>query len=216
MSALYRIARLTKTDKPLFVSVMSRAFARDPLFLHLFGDSEVDSKARSSMNAFVSFMFDKCFLLHEEVWGVFENENLLGTYIVEKPAASKLQNMKGFLLIGRLIPLLFRISGKTLSLLNSYMRITRSAAPPSRHHYLIMIGVNPGDQGKGIGRRLLTHLLNAANEDNESEGVALDTENKENVRLYRKFGFTLSTETQIGDLSVYCMFYQKKNMHSSQ
>ncbi|WP_232229130.1 GNAT family N-acetyltransferase [Paenibacillus zanthoxyli] len=203
------MSKLIKSDKPLFVSLMSRAFAKDPLFTHLFGDSVLDRTASSHVTAFVSFMFDKSFLLNEEVWGYFENESLLGAYIVEKPHESKLQNMKGLLLIGRLIPLLFQMSGQTLSLLNSYMRVTRSAAPPLTHHYLIMIAVQPEDQGKGIGKVLLKHLLNTVNKDTKSHGVALDTENKENINWYRKFGFTLSNETQIDNLPVYCMFHQK-------
>jgi ribosomal protein S18 acetylase RimI-like enzyme len=188
---------------------MSRAFARDPLFLHLFGDSELDSRARRRVAAFVSFMFDKSFLPHEEVWGVFENESLLGTYLVEKPQASKL-NVKGLLfLILRLVPLFFQISRRALNLLNSYMRVTRSAAPSLTHHYLIMIGVTPEAQGKGIGKALLQHLLNTVHTDQKSHGVALDTENKENVHLYQRFGFTLCSETQINDLPVYCMFHPK-------
>ncbi|MCD9024729.1 GNAT family N-acetyltransferase [Cohnella silvisoli] len=211
MRTSYRVSKLTKSDKSIFVSLMSEAFARDPLFLHLFGDPELDSKARNSVTAFVSFMFDKSFLLHEEVWGSFENEKLLGAYIVEKPHASKLQNMiGGLLLIGRLIPLFFLMSGKTLSRLNSYMRITRSAAPPLPHHYLIMIGVKPDAQGKGIGKSLLQHLLNTTDADKKSQGVALDTENIQNVNLYRRFGFTLSSETRFDNLPVYCMFYQKE------
>ncbi|WGU92480.1 GNAT family N-acetyltransferase [Paenibacillus dendritiformis] len=211
MNTSYRVSKLTKSDKSLFVTLMSEAFARDPLFLHLFGDSEFDSKARSSVTAFISFLFDKSFLLHEEVWGYFENENLLGAYIVEKPHASMLQKMRGLLLIVKLIPLLFHLSGKTLNLLNSYMRVTRSAAPPFMHHYLIMIGVQQEEQGKGIGKALLHHLLNTVNTDKKSQGVALDTENKENVNLYGRFGFTLSRETQIDNVTVYCMFCQKNS-----
>ncbi|MEQ7052887.1 GNAT family N-acetyltransferase [Paenibacillaceae sp. P-4] len=212
MSTPYRVSKLAKSDKASFVKLMSGAFARDPLFLHLFGDSEFDSKASSGVTAFVTFLFEKSFLLHEEVWGYFENENLLGAYIVEKPQASMLQKMKGVLLIAKLIPLLFQLSGSTLHLLNSYMRVTRSAAPPCAHHYLIMIGVKPGEQGKGIGKALLHHLLDKMNADVTSQGVALDTENKENVDLYRRFGFALSRETQFDHVPVFCMLYQK---HSS-
>ncbi|WP_246469444.1 GNAT family N-acetyltransferase [Cohnella nanjingensis] len=205
------ISKLSKSDKAFFVALMSKAFSRDPLFLYLFGDSELDNTARSRVKSFVSFMFDKSFLLHEEVWGCFENESLLGAYIVEKPRANQLQRIwGGLLLIGRLVPLLFRMSGRTLHLLNAYMRVTRSSsAPPSAHHYLIMIGVEPEIQGKGVGKALLNHLLNRVNADKTSLGVALDTENKENVYLYRRFGFALSRETSFDRLPVYCMFYQK-------
>jgi len=212
MSTPYRVSKLVKSEKPLFVPLMSKAFAPDPLFLHLFGDSEQDLSARRRVEAFVSFMFDKCFLLHEEVWGVFENEKLLGAYLVEKPQASK-HNVRGFLgLFLRLIPLFFLLSIRAVNLLNSYMRVTRSVAPSITSHYLIMIGVTPEAQGKGIGKAMLEHLLSMVDTDKKSCGVLLDTENIENVQLYQRFGFTLYRETQINDLPVYCMFHHKKSL----
>lgn len=210
MSTSYNVAKLTKWDKAQFVGLMSRAFARDPLFLHVFGNSERDRQAHSRTTAFMSFMFDKSFMLDEEVWGVLENNVLLGAYVVEKPQARKLRQMQGgMLLIGRLIPLLFRLSGQSLVTLNRYMRVTRSAAPPSAHHYLIMIGVDPAAQGKGIGAALLEQLLTTVVADANSRGVALDTENKENVNWYRQFGFQLHAETHLNHIPVYCMFYQQ-------
>ncbi|MGG4441685.1 GNAT family N-acetyltransferase [Brevibacillus fortis] len=178
--------------------------------MYVFGDSQLDSKARKSVTAFLSFLFDKSFLLHEEVWGIFDNDSLLGTYVVEKPQTSKLPNIKGgFLLIGMLIPLVFQLSGKTLLLLNSYMRITRTAAPSWKHHYLIMIGVKPEAQGKGVGKTMMQHLFQTTQDDPESQGIALDTEKEENVALYQKLGFTLREQTKIDNVPVYCMVYQK-------
>ncbi|TMV43982.1 GNAT family N-acetyltransferase [Paenibacillus mesophilus] len=211
MSAPFTISKLKRSDRPMFVSLMSRAFARDPLFLHVFGDSDRDAKARKEVEAFVSFMFDKSLKLHEEAWGLFDQDRLLGAYIVEKPAAGRLRKMlEGFWLGGRLISLLFHISGKALNQLNSYMGVTRAAAPRLPHHYLIMIGVKPEAQGKGIGKALLQHLLDSAASDPGSHGIALDTEHLPNVDLYRKFGFALSAETQVDLLPVYCMFCPKK------
>ncbi|MFE0556638.1 GNAT family N-acetyltransferase [Paenibacillus sp. NPDC058910] len=211
MNTSCRVTKLAKSDKLLFSTIMSSAFARDPLFLHAFGDPELDRKSRSRAAAFVSFMFDKSFLLNEEIWGFFENQILLGTYIVEKPGISKLKRFKcAFGLIGRLLLLLFQLPVKTLGFLNSYMRITRSAAPSSPHHYLIMIGIIPEAQGRGIGTAMLLHLIQVVHADNKSHGIALDTENKGNVNLYQRLGFALKHEEYINALTVYCMFYQKK------
>ncbi|WP_324617827.1 GNAT family N-acetyltransferase [Cohnella cholangitidis] len=116
------------------------------------------------------------------------------------------------LLIGRLLPLLFQLSRQTSRFLNDYMRVTRSAAPRWAHHYLIMIGVIPEARGKGVGKALLNHLLNAVNADENSLGVALDTENLENVSLYRRFEFALSGETNLNDMPVYCMRYRKDDI----
>lgn len=163
-----RVSKLTQADKILFSSIMNRAFARDPLFLHAFGDPELDRESSSRAAAFVSFMFDKSFLLHEEIWGYYENEILLGTFIVEKPGISKLKRLKGaFLLIGRLLPLLFQLPVKTLR----FPIWARSAAPSSPHHYLIMIGVNPEVQGRGIGTAMLRHLLQVVNSDHNSRSI---------------------------------------------
>lgn len=210
MSGMNNLRKLTRTDKPLFIALMSSAFARDPLFLHAFGDLETDFKARERVAAFLSFMFDKSFTLNEEIWGAYQNESLVGAYAAERPQSGKLHLWESVRLVWRLIPFCFRLPGKTLIFLNDYMRVTRSAAPSMPHHYLIMIGVDPKAQGQGIGKALLSHLFGLAESDKRSQGIALDTENGENVGLYRKFGFTLSHEAKIGSLPVYCLFYRKK------
>lgn len=210
MSAVNSVNKLVPSDKSAFVNVMSRAFARDPLFLHAFGNSEADEKARRRAVAFVSFMFDKSQMLGEEVWGVFDNGSLAGAYIVETPHSGRLGFGRGLRLAGKLLPLMWRISGRSLNFLNNYMRVTRSAAPPWKHYYLIMIGVAPEAQGRGLGAALLGHLLNKADTDPFSRGVALDTENLHNLPMYRKFEFHLSQIEHIGDLPVYCMAYSKE------
>lgn len=128
MNTSFRITKLSKSYKAPFVALISRTFSREPLFLHLFGDPEHSLTARRKAIAFVSFMFDKSFLLHEEISGLFENEDLLGAYVVELPNAYMPQRIGGaLLLVGRLAPLFFQLSPTTLRLLNGYMRITRNA-----------------------------------------------------------------------------------------
>ncbi|MNW25418.1 hypothetical protein D3C74_21600 [compost metagenome] len=79
MNTSFRITKLSKSDKAQFVALISRAFSREPLFLHLFGDPEHSLMARRKAIAFVSFMF--------------ENEDLLGAYVVELPNTHMLQRI---------------------------------------------------------------------------------------------------------------------------
>lgn len=72
-----------------------------------------------------------------------------------------------------------------------------------------MIGVKPEAQGKGIGKILMQHLFQSIKDDPESQGIALDTENEENVALYQKLGFTLRETTKMDQVHVFCMVYQK-------
>ncbi|WP_028595286.1 GNAT family N-acetyltransferase [Paenibacillus assamensis] len=206
MSSSNRISKLNQSNKASFVSLMSSAFAQDPIFLHIFGHSECNEQARRHTAHFFSFLFDKSEWLHEDVWGYFENEKLLGAYIIEKPATNTIKPMDIVKLLGRLISLACRLPIRKIQQLNKYMQVTRSMAPRTAHHYLIMIGVAPEAQGKGIGKALLHHLLHDVDSCPLSHGVALDTENKSNTALYEKFGFVLMREARLDHVPVYGMF----------
>ncbi|TVX93238.1 GNAT family N-acetyltransferase [Paenibacillus agilis] len=210
MSTSHRIAKLDKSDKASFVSLMCSAFAQDPIFLHIFGHSEFDEKARRHTAHFISFLFDKSAWLHEEIWGYFENGKLLGAYVIEKPTTNKIRRMSIVRLVGRLITLACRLPIRKIRQLNEYMQVTRSMAPNTAHHYLIIIGVAPEAQGKGIGKALLQHLLHDVDSCPISHGVALDTENFQNIALYEKFGFMLMQEARLDHLPIYGMFRPKQ------
>ncbi|MBH5319696.1 GNAT family N-acetyltransferase [Paenibacillus sp. GSMTC-2017] len=205
------IRKLVKSDKSSFISVMSSAFAHDPLFVHLFGDPESDRKAVARANVFTAFMFDKGFLSRDEIWGSFDDGVMQGAYILERSDVGKLRHIIGGMLqIGRFIPLLFQLPFRVITHLNSYMQITRAVAPTLQHDYLVMIGVSPDIQGKGVGRSLLDHLLYRVDKDPHSQGVALDTENAHNKALYERFGFRLTAEKLLEQLPIYCMFFKKE------
>lgn len=209
MTDSYTILRLTPSDCSACASLMSQAFARDPLFLHVFGDPSRDDAAARHIATFVTWLFKTSFMQRDEVWGYYDDRNrLLGAYLIEKPIRSRLQRMQSMLpVIARLIPLTLRLTGRSMGRLQAYRSITRAAAPSVPHHYLIMIGVQPEVQGKGIGRALLAHMLHQAAADPHSAGIALDTESAYNAALYRRAGFELLRETRLGELPVYCMFH---------
>ncbi|MBD8497306.1 GNAT family N-acetyltransferase [Paenibacillus arenosi] len=206
MSSSNPISKLNPSDKASFISLMSSAFAQDPIFLHIFGHSEFNEQARRHTAHFFSFLFDKSEWLHEEIWGYYENGKLLGAYIIEKPKTNKIRPMSIIRLVGRLISLAYRLPIRKIRQLNDYMRITRSMAPSTAHHYLIIIGVAPEAQGKGIGKALLQHLLHDVDSSPISHGVALDTENIHNIVLYEKFGFILMHEAHLDHVPIYGMF----------
>ncbi|MGH7280636.1 MAG: GNAT family N-acetyltransferase [Polyangiaceae bacterium] len=60
------------------------------------------------------------------------------------------------------------------------------------HYYLFVIGVDPKRQGKGVGRALLESLAKQA--DGDHVPCYLETDTKENVRLYRKHGYEVVNE----------------------
>lgn len=60
------------------------------------------------------------------------------------------------------------------------------------HWYVLVIGVRPDRQGRGLSRSLLQPVIDAA----DAQGVAcyLENSNPANLPIYRKFGFDVAEE----------------------
>ncbi len=64
------------------------------------------------------------------------------------------------------------------------------------HWYLPMIGVDPSQQGQGIGAALLQHALSKC--DEASLPAYLESSNPANVPLYERHGFSVLGTIQVG------------------
>lgn len=199
------IRMLDKCHKPVFVSLMCRAFAADPLFRHLYPGTP--SEREQAMRPFMSFMFDASGLRGDMRLGLFRDGTLAVCALVELPDAGPVRSFAGQLLtLMRFAPLAFRLTGAEIKFLNNYMRYTRRAAPKVAHHYLAMIGVDPGFQGQGLGRRMIARLIDIADRHRTSAGIALDTENDANLVFYQRLGFLLRARVDIGPCQAVCLF----------
>jgi GNAT superfamily N-acetyltransferase len=68
--------------------------------------------------------------------------------------------------------------------------------PKGAHWYLPLIGVEPSQQGRGVGSVLLRHALEAA--DRDRLPAYLESSNPRNVPLYERHGFALLGTIQHG------------------
>lgn len=84
-----------------------------------------------------------------------------------------------------------------------------SIRPKEPHHYLVCIGVRPEFQKKGFARKMLDHIHEKVDKGPKSIGIGLDTENPENVKLYKHLGYELISEKELGNFTIYCMFRPK-------
>jgi GNAT superfamily N-acetyltransferase len=105
------------------------------------------------------------------------------------------------------VPLIFGWSG--FQRLHAYdvvaQKLHRTHAP-GNHWYLWAIGVQPEQQGKGIGGQLMAPILSRA--DRESTPCYLETHVESNVRVYERAGFKVTFKSDVPGhpLPVWAMF----------
>jgi ribosomal protein S18 acetylase RimI-like enzyme len=87
-----------------------------------------------------------------------------------------------------------------------YDEIAERCKPPVPHHYLGVIGVHPGSQGRGLGLQLLQAFCEQAAADPLSSGVYLETANPANVPFYQRAGFVETGRGTLGSGTLWCMF----------
>jgi ribosomal protein S18 acetylase RimI-like enzyme len=68
--------------------------------------------------------------------------------------------------------------------------------PTEPHWYLPLIGVDPSQQGNGVGSALMKHALEIVDRDHMP--AYLESSNPKNVSLYERHGFEVIGEIQVG------------------
>lgn len=69
--------------------------------------------------------------------------------------------------------------------------------PTEPHWYLAYIAVDPAHRGKGLGTALMNYSLDIC--DREHMPVYLESTNRANLSIYRRHGFELLAEVQVGN-----------------
>ncbi len=87
-----------------------------------------------------------------------------------------------------------------------YDEIAEKSKPSAPHYYLGVIGVDPAEQGLGLGTRLLKSFCDLSASDPLSSGVYLETASPSNVRFYERAGFTEIGRGSLGNATLWCMF----------
>lgn len=197
------IITLKRYHEAQVLDILPKAFKNDPMFQYLFtGETQM-----KHLQSFFKFVFYKSILLKELPIGVKEDNVLKAVANIELPNSIKGASLllkPAFIYSG--IKLFCEIPKHVFTFINKYMQITSSVRPKTPHHYLVFIGVDIQNQGKGIGKILLNHIHELVDKDPLSTGIGLDTENPINVKIYKSFGYKVVEEKKIDDITIYCMF----------
>lgn len=184
----------TLADREQAVDLLVQAFAQDPAMVHFVGDA---SDAAHCRRCVITALVAAHHHAGAPIYLLLDGDRPIGAALVE-PVTAPFRELWGVLRSWRQWR---RLGWARIRRLNRYRSVSRMGVDPAAC-YLSMIGVQPGHQGRGIGRQFLVQLQqNVA----APMGWALDTENAENVLIYEKLGYRLMGRQQIGDLRIYQM-----------
>jgi ribosomal protein S18 acetylase RimI-like enzyme len=147
----------------------------------------------------------------EPFYAAMDKERVVGIAVLTIPNTKK-NKLKSAVLIIKNLPGLLIMLPPALRVARSALEATKPPSGlPEDYGTLEAIAVDPGHQGRGIGRLLLDHAhRNLFNEQNIS-GIYLVTGDKKNVAVYERFGYeTLEKRDTKGFIS-YHMFLPKRN-----
>lgn len=179
-------------DKSLVVKILAASFADNKSVNYLIKQG---NKKNKRIRALMEYSFDVCYLVGD----ILLSEDKKGCALILFPDKKKVTL--------RLILLDIKLAISCLgpgNLKKTMMRETKikKAQPGGLLYYLWFIGVDPAEQNKGIGSRLLEYVISEAS--SQKRTICLETSTLKNLPWYKKYGFTIYKELEFG-YQLYCM-----------
>jgi ribosomal protein S18 acetylase RimI-like enzyme len=182
------LRRATMAQVPALASLLARAFERDPVYQWLIAD---DAGRAARLHSMFELQLRRYSV---ELWETYTTPGLEGCAIWKPPGDYSLSLPEQL----RALPAFAGILGwsripRSMKLM-AHMDELHARLAPGPHVYLNVLGVEPSQQGRGIGRRLLEPMLVRC--DAEGRDVYLETGNASNVPFYERNGFELREVSQ--------------------
>lgn len=191
-------------DNEQAINIFSTAFENDPMHLLIFKD---DSSRLGMVRAVYRFVVNYIAPgLNYEIKGIEINDNLIAVIIFTTPESKK-----------EWTPLLMKEGEKTgkitgeryVTMIREYASKAMAKRPKAPHFYINELAVSQEHQRRGYGKALMEYVENLSNEHALSTGIALDTSNPDNVKMYKHLGYKVISEFRFHGIRGYSLF--KKN-----
>ncbi len=178
--------RAMPASVPALRRSLARAFTDDPVALWA---CPSDALRERVLRRFYRIVLRQA-LRHDEVW---TDANAAGAAIWMPPGHTHYGPLAGLELLGALgFPrLLARVPVVAAGAIKT--DLAHPSKPP--HWFLAALGVDPDHQGKGLGSRLMTPVLEQCDADNI--GAYLESSKEENISFYARHGFRVTRELKL-------------------
>ena len=181
-------------DKDCIVNILANSFDDNKSVNYIV---KQDGKRAQRLRKLMEYSFEVCYLFGD----VFISEDRKGCALIVFPDKKK-TTLKSILLDAKL-------ALSCIGLSNLRKAMDREAKIKKLHpndlmYYLWFIGVDPTEQNKGIGTKLLNEVISEGRAMKRS--IYLETSTEKNIPWYEKAGFSIYNELDLG----YRLFFLKK------
>ena len=194
--ATLALEALADEERPGAEQVLARAFRDSPLNVAVIG-TDPERRLRANLHGARALLPVAC--AHGLVLAAHEAGVTRGLLIATPPFAWPLPAPS-------LRAHLRRVLGQGLRVVRRWGLAFEALArvhPREPHWYLATLGVDPTNQGRGIGSALLARWLEGVDED--AAPAWLETDRQTNVAFYRRAGFEVAHRTEVLGTPVWCM-----------
>jgi ribosomal protein S18 acetylase RimI-like enzyme len=191
------IGLLAAAERPRTTDVLARAFRDNPLNVAVVGARDPRRRLRS--NALGTRTLLPVAEAHGEVWAAREGSRVVAALIGTPPHAYPLPPPPLAARLRCLVGQGWRVARRWAEVFQALDLLH----PVEPHWYLGTLGVDPEQQGRGVGTALLRHWL--ARVEGDASGAYLETDLRGNVGFYEREGFAVERETRVLGVRVWCM-----------
>lgn len=191
MTLIDKLYPLKKQDYKAAGQILANAFSEKPMVKKLDISME-DMRNMFEMQILFSLRYGEIYTTSKDLEGI----------LVFLPQEHTIWKFRQILFSGAIFPLL-KIKKQLMNILKDVGKIMdedKKSLDIGPYIYGLAIGVSQSHQGKGYGGILLKALLEKA--DNEGKAIYLETDTKENVTLYKQFGFEVVKEIMVPKIEV--------------
>jgi ribosomal protein S18 acetylase RimI-like enzyme len=200
MVGLANVQEVNIADKKDVVEVLATAFSEYPVFQYVLGQGEPSFGEK--IRLLVDFFSDIRYQMGGPPLVIRQEKKAVAAALVDPADTGPFTDDLRRILRG----LMKTVGPNEMARMELYERLCKRMEPEQPHYYLGMIGVLPEHQGQGYARRMLDHIHKMVDTDPKARGIALNTENPNNVPIYRYFGYEVIEEAELGPLHTWCMF----------
>ena len=181
------VRKIAASEAPRMAAVMARAFARDPMLVHLLPDPGT-RPARIEM--LFRFGLEGLYARHGQCWVIGDFQ---GGAIWLPPGTHPPPLWRQATLLPRFARVFGLLRWPRALLDIERMEAMHPRRPP--HWYLPFLGIEPAEQGKGLSGPLVRAVLDQC--DRTRTPAYAETSVPRNVRHWGRFGFVVSGERDI-------------------